>query len=146
MNHTVGVHDNTELIESRLMRIEEVKLLDYLEYYMGEISDMFRVYAVHVSKTYIPPVKKPSALIHPNAILEMQLQIHMYLRDIIVFCNHALPYAKNLEDDTAIENYRNMMFSACKFIEQIVVDNEVLHVKPDPPASPDKTPPKLYLL
>ena len=69
----------------------------------------------------------------------------MYLRDIIVFCNHALPYAKNLEDDTAIENYR-MMCSACKFIEQIVVDNEVLHVKPDPPALRDKTPPKLYLL
>ena len=39
-----------------------------------------------------------------------------------------------------------MMCSACKFIEQIVVDNEVLHVKPDPPASLDKTPPKLYLL
>ena len=58
----------------------------------------------------------------------------MYLRDIIVFCNNALPYAKNLEDDTAIENYRMMMCSACKFIEQIVVDNEVLHVKPDPPA------------
>ena len=53
----------------------------------------------------------------------------MYLRDIIVFCNHALPYAKNLEDDMAIENYRMMMCSACKFIEQIVVDNEVLHVK-----------------
>ena len=70
----------------------------------------------------------------------------MYLRDIIVFCNHALPYAKNLEDDTAIENYRMMMCSACKFIEQIVVDNNFLHVKPDPPASPDKTPPKLYLL
>ena len=69
----------------------------------------------------------------------------MYLRDIIVFCNNALPYAKNLEDDTAIENYRMMMCSACKFIEQIV-DNEVLHVKPDPPALLDKTPPKLYLL
>ena len=70
----------------------------------------------------------------------------MYPRDIIVFCNNALPYAKNLEDDTAIENYRNMMCSACKFIEQIVVDNIVLHVKPDPTPSPDKTPPKLYLL
>ena len=123
------------------MRIKEVKLLDYLEHYMGEISDMFRVYAV-----YIPAVKKPCALRNPDAILEMQLQIHMYLRDIIVFCNNALPYAKNLEDDTAIENYRMMMCSACKFIEQIVVDNEVLHVKPDPPASLDKTPPKLYLL
>ena len=33
-----------------------------------------------------------------------------------------------------------MMCSACKFIEQIVVDNEVLHVKPDPPALLDKTP------
>ena len=146
MNHTVGVRDNTELIESRLMRIKEVKLLDYLEHYMGEISDMFRVYAVHISKTYIPAVKKPCALRNPDAILEMQLQIHMYLRDIIVFCNNALPYAKNLEDDTAIENYRMMMYSACKFIEQIVVDNEVLHVKPDPPALLDKTPPKLYLL
>ena len=89
---------------------------------------------------------KPCALRNPDAILEMQLQIHMYLRDIIVFCNNALPYAKNLEDDTAIENYRMMMCSACKFIEQIVVDNEVLHVKPDPPALLDKTPPKLYLL
>ena len=113
---------------------------------MGEISDMFRVYAVHISKTYIPAVKKPCALRNPDAILEMQLQIHMYLRVIIVFCNNALPYAKNLEDDTAIENYRMMMCSACKFIEQIVVDNEVLHVKPDPPALLDKTPPKLYLL
>ena len=113
---------------------------------MGEISDMFRVYAVHISKTYIPAVKKPCALRNPDAILEMQLQIHMYLRDIIVFCNNVLPYAKNLEDDTAIENYRMMMCSACKFIEQIVVDNEVLHVKPDPPASLGKTPPKLYLL
>ena len=128
------------------MRIKEVKLLNYLEHYMGEISDMFHVYAVHISKTYIPAVKKPCALRNPDAILEMQLQIHMYLRDIIVFCNHALPYAKNLEDDTAIKNYQMMMCSACKFIEQIVVDNEVLHVKPDPPASPDKTPPKLYLL
>ena len=54
LNHTVGVCDNTELIESRLMHIKEVKLLDYLEHYMGEISDMFRVYAVHISKTYIP--------------------------------------------------------------------------------------------
>ena len=107
---------------------------------------MFRVYAVHISKTYIPAVKKPCALRNPDAILEMQLQIHMYLRDIIVFCNNALPYAKNLEDDTAIKNYRMMMCSACKFIEQIVVDNEVLLVKPDPPASLDKTPPKLYLL
>ena len=62
LNHTVGVHDNTELIESRLMHIEEVKLLDYLEHYMGEISDIFHVYAVHISKTYIPPVKKPCAL------------------------------------------------------------------------------------
>ena len=113
---------------------------------MGEISDMFRVYVVHISKTYIPAVKKPCALRNPDAILEMQLQIHMYLRDIIVFCNNALPYAKNLEDDTAIKNYRMMMCSACKFIEQIVVDNEVLHVKPDPPASLGKTPPKLYLL
>ena len=128
------------------MHIKEVKLLDYLEHYIGKISDMFRVYAVHISKTYIPPVKKPCALQNPDAILEMQLQIHMYLRDIIVFCNHVLPYVKNLEDDTAIENYRIMMCSVCKFIEQIVVDNEVLHVKPDPPASPDKTPPKLYLL
>ena len=142
----MGVCDNTELIESQLMHIKEVKLLDYLEHYMGEISDMFRVYAVHISKTYIPAVKKPCALQNPDAILEMQLQIHMYLRDIIVFCNHALPYAKNLDYDTAIENYGMMMCSACKFIEQIVVDNEVLHVKPDPPASPDKTPPKLYLL
>ena len=91
MNHTVGVRDNTELIESRLMRIKEVKLLDYLEHYMGEISDMFCVYAVHISKTYIPAVKKPCALRNPDAILEMQLQIHMYLRDIIVFCNNALP-------------------------------------------------------
>ena len=48
LNHTVGVHDNTELIESRLMHIKEVKLLDYLEHYMGEISDMFRVYEVHI--------------------------------------------------------------------------------------------------
>ena len=47
----------------------------------------------------------------------------------------SLPYAKNLEDDMAIENYRMMMCSAGKFIKQIVVDNEVLHVKPDPPAS-----------
>ena len=79
-----------------------------------------------------------------------------YLRDAVAdtyvskgyncICNNALPYAKNLEDDTAIKNYRMMMCSACKFIEQIVVDNEVLHVKPDPPASLDKTPPKLYLL
>ena len=112
----MGVRDNTELIESRLMRIKEVKLLDYLEHYMGEISDMFRVYAVHISKTYLPAVKKPCALRNPDAILEMQLQIHMYLRDIIVFCNNALPYAKNLEDDTAIENYQMMMCSACKFI------------------------------
>ena len=49
----------------------------------------------------------------------------MYLRDIIVFCNHALPYAKNLEDDTAIKNYRIMMCSVCKFIEQIVVEDIV---------------------
>ena len=146
LNHTVGVRDNTELIESRLMRIKEVKLLDYLEHYMGEISDMFRVYAVHISKTYIPAVKKLCALRNPDAILEMQLQIHMYLRDIIVFCNHALPYAKNLEGDMAIKNYQMVMCSVCKFIEQIVVDNEVLHVKPDSAASPDKTPPKLYLL
>ena len=118
----MGVRNNTELIESRLMYIKEVKLLDYLEHYMGEISDMFRVYVVHISKTYIPAVKKPCALRNPDAILEMQLQIHMYLRDIIVFCNYALPYAKNLENDTAIENYRIMMCSACKFIEQIVVD------------------------
>ena len=62
LNHTVGVRHNTKLIESRLMRIKEVKLLDYLEHYMGEISDMFRVYAVHISKTYIPAVKKPCAL------------------------------------------------------------------------------------
>ena len=104
LNHTVGVHDNTELIESRLMCIEEVKLLDYLEHYMGEISDMFCVYAVHILKTYIPPIKKPIPLCNPDAILEMQLQIHMYLRDIIVFCNNALRYAKNLEDNTIIEN------------------------------------------
>ena len=58
----MGVHDNTKLIESRLMLIKEVKLLDYLEHYMGEISDMFHVYAVHISKTYIPAVKKPYAL------------------------------------------------------------------------------------
>ena len=58
----MGVRDNTELIESRLMRIKEVKLLDYLEHYMGEISDMFHVYAVHISKTYIPATKKPCAL------------------------------------------------------------------------------------
>ena len=58
----MGVRDNTELIESRLMCIKEVKLLDYLEYYMGEISDMFHVYAVHISRTYIPAVKKPCAL------------------------------------------------------------------------------------
>ena len=128
------------------MHIEEVKLLDYLEHYMGEISDMFHVYAVHISKTYIPPVKKPCALQNPEGFLEMQLQIHMYLRDIIVFCNHALPYVKNLVDDMAIKNYWTMMFSVCKFIEQIVLDNEVLHVKPDPPALPDKTPLKLYLL
>ena len=128
------------------MHIKEVKLLDYLEHYMGEISDMFRVYAVHILKTYIPAVKKPCALQNPDAILEMQLQIHMDLRHIIALCNHVLPYAKNLEDDMAIENYRMMMCSACKFIEQIVVDNEVLHVKPDPPALPGKTPPKLYLL
>ena len=44
------------------MHIKEVKLLDYLEHYMGEISDMFCVYAVHISKTYIPAVKKPCAL------------------------------------------------------------------------------------
>ena len=87
------------------MCIKEVKLLNYLEHYMGEISDMFRVYTVHILKTYIPAVKKSCALRNPDAILEMQLQIHMYLRDIIVFCNHALPYVKNLEDDTAIENY-----------------------------------------
>ena len=62
MNHTVGVCDNTKLIESRLMRIKEVKLLNYLEHYMGEISDMFCVYVVHISKTYIPAVKKPCAL------------------------------------------------------------------------------------
>ena len=62
LNHTVGVHDNTELIESQLMRIKEVKLLDYLEHYMGEISDMFRVYVVYILKTYIPAVKKPCAL------------------------------------------------------------------------------------
>ena len=128
------------------MCIKEVKLLDYLEHYMGEISDMFCVYAVHILKTYIPPIKKPIPLCNPDAILEMQLQIHMYLRDIIVFCNNALRYVKNLEDNTIIENYHMMMFSACKFTEQIVVDNEVLHVKPDPPALPNKTPPKLYLL
>ena len=87
------------------MHIKEVKLLDYLEHYMGKISDMFHVYVVHISKTYISDVQKPCALQNPDAILEMQLQIHMYLRDIIVFCNHVLPYAKNLEDDMAIENY-----------------------------------------
>ena len=69
LNHTLGVHDNTELIESRLMCIKEVKLLHYLEHYMGEISDMFRVYVVHISKTYIPAVKKPYALRNPDAIL-----------------------------------------------------------------------------
>ena len=82
----MGVCDNTELIELQLMRIEEVKLLNYLEHYMREISDIFHVYAGHISKTYIPPIKKPCALQNPDAILEMQLQIHMYLRDIIVFC------------------------------------------------------------
>ena len=97
-------------------------------------------------KTYIPAVKKPCALRNPDAILEMQLQIHMYLRDIIVFCNNALPYAKNLEDDTAIENYRMMMCSACKFIEQIVVDNEVLHVNLIHQLRPGQNSPKLYLL
>ena len=59
------------------MRIKEVKLLDYLEHYMGQISDMFHVYAVYISKTYLPAVKKPCALRNPDAILEMQLQIHM---------------------------------------------------------------------
>ena len=76
------------------MRIKEVKLLNYLEHNMGEISDMFRVYVVHISKTYIPAVKKPCALRNPDAILEMQLQIHMYLRDIIVFCNHVVAICK----------------------------------------------------
>ena len=65
----MGVRANTELIESRLMRIKEVKLLDYLEHYMGEISDMFRVYAVHISKTYIPAVKKPCVLRNPDCYL-----------------------------------------------------------------------------
>ena len=44
------------------MHIKEVKLLDYLEHYMGEISDMFCVYTVHILKTYIPAVKKPFTL------------------------------------------------------------------------------------
>ena len=51
LNHTVGVRNNYR-VNRGLMRIE-VKLLDYLEHYMGEISDMFRVYAVHISKTYM---------------------------------------------------------------------------------------------
>ena len=90
---------------------------------MGEISDMFHVYTVNISKTHISPIKKPIALHNPDAILEMQLQIHRYLRDIKVFCNNALSYVKNLDDDTSIKNYHIMMFSACKFIEQIVIDN-----------------------
>ena len=146
MNLTVGVRDNTELIEERLFYNEEHKLLDYLQHYMWEISTMFRVYAVNISKTHIPPLTKPISLRNKNPIWEKQYQIHVYLRYIIVFCNNILDYVKNLEDETSIKNDHTMMFSVCKFIEQIVLDNEILHVKPDPPESPPKTPPKLYLL
>ena len=95
MNHTVGVRDNTELIESRLMCIKEVKLLDYLEHYMGEISDMFRVYAVAHFENIHPGCEEAMCSTKPRC----------YLRDAVAdtyvskgyklyFVINALPYAK----------------------------------------------------
>ena len=51
------------------MRIKEVKLLDYLEHYMGEISDMFRVYVVHISKNIHPSCEEAMCSMKPRCYL-----------------------------------------------------------------------------
>ena len=50
------------------MLIKEVKLLDYLEHYMGEIIDMFCVYAVHISKTH-PSYEEAMCSMKPRCYL-----------------------------------------------------------------------------
>ena len=68
-----------------------------------------------------------------DPIVNYQCDLLGYMRHMISFCEHVLPYIKTTVYDRALGQYFNLIRSTSKYFENVVVDNEVFHVKLDPP-------------
>ena len=132
MLFTAGVRDSVTLIRDKLAFVKDVKLLESLIKPFRDINGMYVRFAETYSKT------KASASIvvdHQlsDPIVDYQLQILGYIGNINRFCENIMPYIKTTVHDRALGQYWNVIRSTCKYFEKVVMDNEVFHVKVDPP-------------
>ena len=128
----MGVRDSLTLIREKIAFVKDVKLLESLIKPFSDILGMYVRFAETYSKT-----KASNCIIRDDnigdPIVEYKCQLLGYMGHMISFCEHVLPYIKTTVHDRALGQYFNLIRSTCKYFEKVVTENEVFHVKLDPP-------------
>ena len=132
MLFTAGVRDSLTLIREKIAFVKDVKLLESLTKPFRDILGMYVRFAETYSKT-----KASNCIIRDDKtsdpIVNYKCDLLGYMGNMISFCEHVLPYIKSTLHDRALGQYWNVIRSTCKYFEKVVMDNEVFHVKLDPP-------------
>ena len=132
MLFTAGVRDSLTLIREKIAFVKDVKLLESLTKPFRDILAMYVRFAETYSKT-----KASNCIIQDDKttdhIVKYKCELLGYMGHMILFCEHVLPYIKSTLHDRALGQYWNVIRTTCKYFEKVVMDNEVFHVKLDPP-------------
>ena len=129
---TAGVRDSLNLIREKIAFVKDVKLLESLIKPFRDIFGMYVRYAETYSKTEVSTFMVVDDQIS-DPLVTYKCEILSYIGKIIRFCENVLPYIKTTLHDRALGQYFNIIRCTCKYFEKVVVDNEVFHVKLDPP-------------
>ena len=121
-----------KLIREKIAFVKDVKLLESLIQPFRDILGMYVRFAETYSKTKASKfIIRDDKLSDP--IVNYQCDLLGYMGHMISFCEHVVPYIKTTLHDRALGQYFNVIRSTCKYFEKVVMENEVFHLKLDPP-------------
>ena len=120
------------LIRDKITFVKDAELLESFIKPFREILGMYVRYAETYSKTEVSTFMVVDHK-EKDPIVTYQCQILGYIGNIMCFCNNVIPYIKTTMHDRALGQYYNIIRSTCKYFEKLVMDNEIFHVKLDPP-------------
>ena len=121
-----------KLIREKIAFVKDVKLLESLIQPFRDILGMYVRFAETYSKTKASKfIIRDDKLSDP--IVNYQCDLLGYMGHMISFCEHVVPYIKTTLHDRALGQYFNVIRLTCKYFEKVVMENEVFHLKLDPP-------------
>ena len=124
---TNGVHSSVESIRLKIFQIDDIELLESLRVSMGHISEMYRKFAVTYSKTATVDYVHSETRVNPNLKELRRMEIHSICCEIQTFAKNVKPYIQKTMIDCALGQFFNIMQTTGRFLEKVVMDNEIFH-------------------